>query len=403
MIYTSGSTGTPHGVEVTRGNLKHSTEARSRYYKESVEAFLVLSSFAFDSSIAGIFWTLRDGGKLCLLPDKDQYNPAAMAEMIAKENVPHLLGVPSLYDIILIETRAQQMTSLKAVIVAGEVCPPALVTLHHQHLPQCALFNEYGPTETTVWATVHRCEPGETPVPIGRPIPNTQVYVLDDEQRALPPGFSGELYIGGAGVTNGYFNDAALTQSCFLQNPFEKSDTSLFYRTGDKVGWRADGILEFLGRFDDQVQLHGLRIELGEIENALRSHQQVNDAVVSIQTSAASLDYIAEALDKLPPNQADEILREFETTESRFQRTIKAPGFEFKVDIHDPDFVRPPRDEQRQWLLNQALHELRDDLDHLNNIAKRFAKGSTDTIKDYDIAQRALSDDEIMEDWQTPS
>ena len=399
VIFTSGSSGTPRGVEVTHANLWHSTHARLDYYEKPVEAFLLLSSFAFDSSAAGIFWTLCQGGKLCLLPESDQYNPASMAELIRDESITHLLGVPSLVDVLLTESRAPHMASLHTTIVAGETCPPALVVRHHALLPHSSLVNEYGPTEATVWATAHRCSPGDSPVPIGNPIRNTQVYVLDRRQRPLPVGFPGELCIGGAGVTSGYINDPVATKERFIENSVDPTASPIIYRTGDKARWRTDGKLEFLGRLDSQIQLYGLRIELEEIENALRTHPAVSDAVVSLQPSPVSIDSLSQALASLPTHEAEALLG-FE--DHTYQRTLSAAAYEFQLTVSDPSFVRPPRKAQRQWLINQALHEFRDDLEHLNEVSKRFVSGATDTVQEYDIAERALTDDEIMEDWQTP-
>ncbi len=400
MIYTSGSTGKPRGVLVRHSQLRASTFARHHYYEDPVNAFLMLSSFSFDSSVAGLFWTLTQGGCLCLLDDDARADPGAMVRAIHQHGITHLLGIPSLIDAFVADHARAELASLRTIILAGEDCPPHLPARLIQTLPETRVYNEYGPTEATVWSTVHECRSG--PIRIGKPIANTQAYVLDPHRRLVPIGVPGELYLGGAGITEGYYERDDLTSERFLADPFRPANGNRLYRTGDRVRYHRDGTLEFLGRMDNQVKHRGHRIELGEIEHALRSHPQVNDAVASIQTSAASLNSLAEALDKLSSDEANQLLREFETKEGKYQRFVKASGFELKLEIHDPNFVRPPRDEQRQWLLNQALHELRDDLDHLNSIAERFVRGATDTIKEYDIAQRALSDDEIMEDWQTP-
>ncbi len=287
VIYTSGSTGNPKGVLVSHRNLLHSTAARLDYYPEPVTRYLLLSSFAFDSSVAGIFWTLCTGGTLVIPAYAVQKDPQQLTQLIAQERISHLLCLPSLYGLCLESLRdSDSLASLQVVIVAGEVCPPALITQHHSSLKDTALYNEYGPTEATVWATVHRCtpQPEDTTVPIGRPIPNTQIYLLDSHLQPVPIGGAGELYIGGAGVTRGYWNRPELTQQRFIPNPFETARAAFgdyrLYKTGDLVRYRSDRTLEFLGRTDDQVKIRGFRIELGEIESALSHHPAVQQAAV---------------------------------------------------------------------------------------------------------------------------
>jgi amino acid adenylation domain-containing protein len=222
VIYTSGSTGRPKGVLVTHQNLVHSTSARTTYYRHPVTRFLLLSSFAFDSSVAGIFWTLCQGGALVLPEPGLERDPQKLTRLIAVHQVSHLLSLPSLYELLLAQAQPEQLASLRAVIVAGEACPEKLTENHHQTLPRTDLFNEYGPTEGTVWSSVyHISSPIEgSPVPIGRPIANTQIYLLDDHLRPVPIGVPGELHVGGVGVTRGYLNRPELTAERFIPDPF---------------------------------------------------------------------------------------------------------------------------------------------------------------------------------------
>ncbi|MFZ0769884.1 MAG: amino acid adenylation domain-containing protein [Candidatus Sulfotelmatobacter sp.] len=290
IIYTSGSTGGPKGVQVTHRNLAHSNHARLGYYSDPVESFLLLSSYAFDSSVAGIFHALTNGGTLVISPPGDsRWAPEQLAGLIAEKRVSHVLTFPSLYAEVLERAEAAQLASLRCVIVAGEACPRPLVDSHYRTLPQASLFNEYGPTEATVWSSVYECEPGETEptVPIGRPIANTQLYVLDQNLQPVPAGVSGELYIGGEGVARGYINRPDLTDLSFIPDPFAPESGRKLYRTGDLVRHRADGNLEFLGRMDQQVKIHGLRIELGEIEAALTAYPDVREAVVVTQRNGS--------------------------------------------------------------------------------------------------------------------
>jgi surfactin family lipopeptide synthetase A len=289
IMYTSGSTGAPKGVVVTHGNLAHSNQARVQYYKDPVGSFLLLSSYAFDSSVVGIFHSLTTGGTLVMPPPEFRWQPEELARLIAENHISHLLTFPSLYGEVLDHAGPSQIDSLRTVMVAGEACPRQLVDDHYRILPQASLFNEYGPTEATVWSSVYECEPGESygSVPIGRTIANTRLYVLDRNGQPVPSLVPGELYIAGDGVTRGYWNRSDLTEASFVSDPFAADPAARLYRTGDMVRYLPDGNLEFLGRRDQQVKIRGLRIELGEVEAILAQHPDVREAVVVTHTNGA--------------------------------------------------------------------------------------------------------------------
>ncbi len=279
VIYTSGSTGKPKGVLVSHRNLVHSTLARFRYYEEPLSSFLLVSPFVFDSSVAGFFWTLCRGGML-VIPEEDSYqDPAYLAKLISRYSVSHLLCLPSLYELIL---RQGHLSSLRTVIVAGESCPPEIVKRHTETLPHAALFNEYGPTEATVWSTVHRCDwsTDQHSVPIGRPVANTQIYVLDSQLEPAPVGVTGEVYIGGDGVARGYLNHPDQTAERFVPNPFSATPGARLYKSGDLARFRNGGNIDYAGRNDFQVKIRGYRIELSEVEFALAQHPDIREAVV---------------------------------------------------------------------------------------------------------------------------
>ena len=282
LIYTSGSTGKPKGVMVGHRNLVSSTTARHSFYREIRGGFLLLSSLAFDSSVAGIFGTLCRGGELWLPAEEAQKDPALLAKIIRGHVIGEFLAVPSLHARLLEEARHGRLGSLARVVVAGETCPPNLVREHRRLLPGTDLFNEYGPTETTVWSAVYECrtDPAGERVPIGRPIANTRIYILDAPGNPVPLGDPGELYIGGEGVARGYWNRPALTEEKFLRDPFREDPEARVYRTGDLARYLPDGSIDFLGRLDQQVKVRGFRIEPGEVERALARHPAVRESVV---------------------------------------------------------------------------------------------------------------------------
>lgn len=285
VIYTSGSTGKPKGVQIAHRHLVNSTTARINYYQEPISSFLLLSSFAFDSSVAGLFWTLCSGGILCLPQQELQLDIPKLLELIVENHVSHLLSLPSLYTILLDEAKPEQLTSLCTVIVAGESCPAELVERHHQLPSKPSLFNEYGPTEGTVWSSVYHCQPQQTKgqVSIGQPIANTQIYLLNSHLQPVPVGVIGEVYISGDGLARGYLNQAALTSEKFIPNPFSDRSGMRLYKTGDLARYQSDRNIEFLGRLDQQVKIRGYRIELGEIEAVLDQHPEVREVVVIAQ------------------------------------------------------------------------------------------------------------------------
>ena len=439
IIYTSGSSGRPKGVPISHRNLVHSTFARMEYYPQKVGKYLLLSSFAFDSSVAGIFWTLCQGGTLVLAPDRAHQDPLEISRLVARHQVTHLLCLPSLYRHLL-DCRDEDLLSLQVVVVAGESCPVELVERHRQCLPAVALYNEYGPTEATVWSTVFDCReasPGR-PIPIGKPISNASVYVLDPRQQPVPIYCAGEIYIGGKGVAGGYLNRPELDAEKFISNPFASEPGSRLYRTGDLGRFLADGSLEFLGRADQQVKVRGYRIELEEIEAVLRQHRGIREVVVTVDTPAGQRGLkgfdpqtLAETLEDL--SGAENLLSQIEkeptngapaatsngngaahhlgqtqggaaVPPSHDSWVQRRPAFEVTVEIRKAGFIAPPRPTQRQWLINRAVAELSDDLETLDGLSRRFVPGADLSAQVFteDRAQARLTDDEIIQDWHAP-
>ncbi|WP_026607771.1 non-ribosomal peptide synthetase [Methylocapsa acidiphila] len=297
LIYTSGSTGRPKGVAVSHAAALRSTLARHALYPEQVAGFLLLSSFSFDSSVAGLFWTLSQGGRLCLPQEEERRNPAALATLIERHSLSHVLCLPSLWAVLL-EQDPGKLRSLRAAIVAGEACSPRLGALHARLAPGAKLYNEYGPTEGAVWSTVHEvgAEPDAIRVPIGRPIEGVRIHILDAAGVEAPRGIAGEIHIGGGGVARGYFRQPSLTAASFTPDPFGGAGARL-YRSGDVGRWRLDGAIDFLGRSDDQIKIRGHRIELGEIEARLRLLPAVRDCAVLALEDEAGEKRLAAYLD----------------------------------------------------------------------------------------------------------
>ncbi len=306
VIYTSGSQGVPKGVMVSHANLSASTAARLAFYDETPKAYLLLSSISFDSSVAGIYWTLCTGGALVLPHDNAETDMAALGEIIARRGVTHTLCLPSLYEMILTYVPSQQLASLRVVIAAGEELPRAVAARHADSLPGARLFNEYGPTEATVWCTacpIQVAEPAGR-IPIGRPVPGARIVLRDARQRPVPDGLPAELLVGGAGVACGYVGLPAETDARFLPDPGDP-DRRL-YRTGDLVRRRPDGQLDYVGRADNQIKIRGYRVEPGEIEARLAARPEVKQvAVVPFGTGAQTLlaAYIVAEPESFPSQQ----------------------------------------------------------------------------------------------------
>ena len=283
VIYTSGSTGGPKGVPVSHRSITNRLEWGLAEFAVTPEDRVLLSTTAsFDVSVPELFAPLRVGAAVVVARPDGRKDPAYLAELIRRENVTGADFVPSLLEVFLAEDAAEQCTSLRWIEVAGEAFPAVLANGVSALLPDCGVYNLYGPTEAAVEVTGWRHVPGADRVPIGRPVWNTQVYVLDAALRPAPPGVVGELYLAGAGLARGYLGQTGLTAQRFLACPYSGPGTRM-YRTGDLARWNQDGALEYLGRTDFQVKVRGLRIELDEIEQVLTGHPGVERAAVVVR------------------------------------------------------------------------------------------------------------------------
>lgn len=278
VLYTSGSTGRPKGVEITHHNLGNFLQGMQRELKpRASDRFLAVTTIIFDIAGLELYLPLTIGACVVMASNEATHNPPSLARLIRHSGATHVQATPSLWRILLAcsETRLGNVHAM----VGGEALSAELAARLKGMSARVTQF--YGPTETTVWSTAFELgEIGTDPPPIGRPILNTQLYVLDKDRQPVLTGAIGELYIGGAGVAKGYLNRPKLTAERFLSNPFAR-DESRMYRTGDLVRWNDDGLLEFIGRADDQVKINGHRIELGEIESILLQHPTVAEAAVA--------------------------------------------------------------------------------------------------------------------------
>lgn len=282
VLYTSGSTGRPKGVEVQHSALVNFLLSMQREPGFTAgDTTLALTTLSFDIAALEIFLPLITGGRVVIATQEDGRDPVRLLDMIKTIKPTVVQGTPAIWR-TLIEAGWKGLPGLK-ILCGGEAMARDLA---QQLLPRCGeLWNMYGPTETTVWSTIHRVTDGAGPVPIGRPIDNTQVYVLDAGRRLVPAGVTGELYIGGSGVARRYLHRPELTAERFIQEP--ALSPGRLYRTGDLARWRPDGTLECLGRADHQIKIRGYRIEPEEIEAAILDHPEVVSTAVRAWTDAS--------------------------------------------------------------------------------------------------------------------
>ncbi|MBC1213138.1 non-ribosomal peptide synthase [Trichormus variabilis ARAD] len=270
VIYTSGSTGKPKGVMVEHTGLCNLAKAQIQTFDvQTSSRILQFASFSFDASIFEVVMALGTGARLYLGTKESLLPGSSLIQLLQKYGITHITLPPSALAVL----PADELPALQTIIVAGEACPPDLVERWSRGR---RFFNAYGPTEATVWSTVAECSSNSTnKPPIGRPITNTQIYLLDQDLQPVPVGVPGELHIGGIGLARGYLNRPELTQQKFIPHPFSNEPEARLYKTGDLARYLSDGNIEYLGRIDHQVKLRGFRIELGEIEALLSQHPGV--------------------------------------------------------------------------------------------------------------------------------
>jgi len=283
VIYTSGSTGTPKGVLVTHGNVSNHLAWRNSYFPVGpTDRCLQTASLSFDDSVWELLEPLSAGACLVVTRPRFEYDSVYLVRLMLEQRITVACFVPSLLRTIVESPDMGACRSLRRLTTGGEGLSIPLQRRVAERIPTAAFFNGYGTTEATIASVYWRCVavPGQSTVPIGRPIANTQVYILDRAGQLVPPGVLGEICIGGAGVARGYLNRPELTAERFVDDRFGATPGGKLYRTGDMGRLRADGVFEFAGRVDDQIKIRGIRVELGDIEAALLDHPGVRAAAV---------------------------------------------------------------------------------------------------------------------------
>ncbi|MDA1585506.1 amino acid adenylation domain-containing protein [Bacillus cereus group sp. TH230-1LC] len=283
IIYTSGSTGKPKGVMNTHAALNNRLQwMQQEFNLGEMDRVLQKTPYSFDVSVWEFFWPLLSGATLVMAkPDKHK-DPKYLLKVIEEYQITTVHFVPSMLQIFLDACSKQEKTSLKRVICSGEALPKSMEKMFFGKMEKVELYNLYGPTEAAIDVSYWKCNGQEVAnvVPIGNPISNIQLYILDENQKPIEEaGVNGELYIGGIGVARGYYKNPKLTEEKFVGNPFK--DGERLYRTGDICRFRRDGVIEYVGRSDFQVKIRGIRVELGEIESVIESFPHIKQCIVS--------------------------------------------------------------------------------------------------------------------------
>ena len=321
VIFTSGSSGSPKGVMVSHVNVCNIIDWVIGYYPVSPkDCFIQIASFTFDLSVWEIFSALLSGGCLVLTRPYLYKDPNYLLDLMINNHVTILGTVPSMFKLLLNSPKIDALKSLKHVLSCAEPLTDELYSRISSTFLNTRIYNGYGPTETTVMCTHWLCPKyaKHSKISLGKPIQNTQMYVLDEKKDAVYPGEIGELYVSGAGITQGYLNQPELTDDCFSIKEFFPNQSTLCYKTGDLVRYDADGHIEFVGRSDEQVKLRGYRIELMEIERTLGIHPSIGDCVTVINEIDSERHLVAyftikndEGPRKIDPQNLRHFLRQY--------------------------------------------------------------------------------------------
>jgi amino acid adenylation domain-containing protein len=425
LIYTSGSTGRPKAVMVPHQALaNHAASVARAYPLGPGDRYLQLASLSFDVAAEEYFATWAAGATVVLYPERQPGLPAELLAAVEREGATLLGLTASYWHALVAELPALTLPlSLRRVIVGTEAVSAArLETWREAVGDRVEVLNAYGPSEATVQATLHRPPSGERrrtrSVPIGRPQANVQVYLLAGGE-PVPPGETGEIFLGGAGLARGYLGRPELTAERFVPDPFATEPGARLYRTGDLARHLPDGEIEFLGRTDEQVKVRGFRVELGEIEAALRAHPGVREAaVVALDREPAGAvpgpRALVDALRSLGAAEAERLLAAVEGKPRTGYKLLarRSPRYELTLTLPDDRFVAAPAANQRSWVLNQLMDEAAADLEYLDRQVRSFVTGSERPLIQgdrwggsearYDGSQLQIHGQQVMQDWESP-
>jgi len=363
VIYTSGSTGKPKGAMNEHRALINRLEwMQDEYRLDTRDRVLQKTPFSFDVSVWEFFWTLMTGAQLIIARPQGHQDPSYLMDLIEAAGVTTVHFVPSMLQLFLDQHSPGRCSSLRQVICSGEQLPVSLTRQFFESFPDTRLHNLYGPTEAAIDVTYWECKPdSKSPhVPIGRPIWNTQMYVVDSYLRPVAIGVQGNIYIGGVGVGRGYLNQQKLTDERFISDPFRPNQRGRLYKTGDLGRWRRDGAIDYLGRCDFQVKIRGFRIELGEIEAALMEHREVKQATVIAREGQQSDDKrLVAYIVGQKPSTSDRSIEELRTVVVDQWATLYEETYGSPENPAEPSFVgwnssytgQPiPEVEMQEWL-----------------------------------------------------
>ena len=353
VIYTSGSTGEPKGVQIPHRAVVNFLESmRQQPGLTEHDVLLAVTTLSFDIAALELFLPLIVGARVVLVSRPVATDGSQLVKQLADTKATVVQATPVTWRLLLEAGWAS--SAQLTVLCGGEDLPRELA---QQLLARAeAVWNLYGPTETTIWSAVAKVEPTDGPVPIGRPIANTQFYLLDRYLQPVPVGVPGELYIGGAGVARGYLNRPELTADRFIVDPFSATPYARLYRTGDLARYRPDGTLEYLGRSDLQVKLSGFRIELGEIEAALSQHPIVRQAVVLAREDSPGdkrlVAYVVPKPRDEESGRAEHISQWQEVWDSIYAQTSMRQDLTFNIIGWNSSYTGHPipEEEMREWV-----------------------------------------------------
>ncbi len=322
VIYTSGSTGKPKGVEVFHRSLVNCLHAMAqRLGFSDQDVLLAVTTISFDIAALELYLPLLVGGRVVVASQEDAKDGRELVSRLTECSATAMQATPSTWHLLL-DAGWKGGRAFK-ILCGGETLSRELA---ERLLERGMLWNLYGPTETTIWSTIHRVEPGAGPVYIGRPIANTQIYILDAFLQPVPIGVNGDFYISGDGHARGYVALDDLTFERFIRNPFTSDPDARLYRTGDRARYRPDGNIEFLGRLDNQVKIRGCRIELSEIEAALNQHPSIKESVVVAVNDRLSDSEIQNPEPVLSPVEVSKIRNRWLLTSCRTRNSSEFPN-----------------------------------------------------------------------------